>query len=136
MVKKNSLGRGLGALIEEAEKENPGLSSSIDEIALEDIDVNPWQPRAKFDEDALQELADSIREIGIIQPITVRLSENGKYQLITGERRFRAAGINNSELFLHISERLMITICLKWHLLKIFKEKTLMQLKWLSVISA
>lgn len=94
MAKKNSLGRGLGALIEDADKEAPGSHSSIDEIAMENIEVNPWQPRSKFDEDSLQELADSIREIGIIQPITVRVVENGKYQLITGERRYRAARIN------------------------------------------
>ena len=94
MAKKNSLGRGLGALIEDADREAPGSHSSIDEIAIDNIEVNPWQPRSKFDEDSLQELADSIREIGIIQPITVRVVENGKYQLITGERRYRAARIN------------------------------------------
>jgi ParB family transcriptional regulator, chromosome partitioning protein len=94
MAKKNSLGRGLGALIEDADREAPESHSSIDEIAIDNIEVNPWQPRSKFDEDSLQELADSIREIGIIQPITVRVVENGKYQLITGERRYRAARIN------------------------------------------
>ena len=91
MAKKNSLGRGLGALIEDVGKENARSLSSIDEIAIVDIEVNPWQPRSKFDEESMHELAESIREIGIIQPITVRLSENGKYQLITGERRYRAA---------------------------------------------
>ncbi len=66
-------------------------AAAVNEISLRDIEANPWQPRSKFDEEALEELADSIKEIGIIQPVTVRLLENGKYQLITGERRYRAA---------------------------------------------
>ncbi len=93
MAKKNALGRGLGALIEDAGKDDVKMLSSIDEIAVEDIETNPWQPRSKFDDESLDELAESIREIGIVQPITVRHSENGKYQLITGERRYRAAKI-------------------------------------------
>lgn len=60
-------------------------------IKLESIEVNPYQPRTKFDEEALQELAQSIKTYGLIQPVTVRPVENGKYQLISGERRFRAA---------------------------------------------
>jgi len=93
MAKKNALGRGLGALIEDINQDNVKSPASIDEIAVEDIDSNPWQPRSKFDEEALSELADSIREIGIVQPITVRVTDTGKYQLITGERRYRAAKI-------------------------------------------
>ena len=90
MVRKNALGRGLGALIDGAEREyeNP---DSINEIEIKEIVANPWQPRSNFDEEALNELAESIKEIGIVQPITVRLLENGKYQIIAGERRFRAA---------------------------------------------
>ena len=65
--------------------------SSLNEIKVEDIETNPWQPRSKFDIESLTELSDSIREIGIVQPITVREMENGKFQLITGERRYRAA---------------------------------------------
>ena len=95
MAKKNVLGRGLGALIDDVPQENARTPASIDEIALEEIVTNPWQPRSKFDDESLTELADSIREIGIIQPITVRLTEDGKYQLITGERRYRAAKILN-----------------------------------------
>ena len=88
MAKKNALGRGLGALIEDA---SPAQSSSaISEIVVKRIEANPWQPRTIFDEESLDELADSIKEIGIIQPITVRLLEGGNYQLITGERRYRA----------------------------------------------
>ena len=91
MAKKNALGRGLGALIEDAsidQSKNDG--SVINEIVVKKIEANPWQPRTIFDEESLEELADSIKEIGIIQPITVRLIETGNYQLITGERRFRA----------------------------------------------
>jgi len=92
MATKNVLGRGLGALIEGADIENvKSLVDVINEVTIKDIEANPWQPRSEFDEEALNELAESIREIGIIQPITVRMLENGKYQLITGERRFRAA---------------------------------------------
>jgi ParB family chromosome partitioning protein len=95
MVKKSVLGRGLGALIEDPESQGDtnerGLGGT--EIPLEKIDTNPFQPRAHFDEESLEELAVSIRSIGVIQPITVRESENGRYQLITGERRLRAARI-------------------------------------------
>ena len=96
MAKKNALGRGLGALIEDVTHEDGRTTpASIDEIAVDDIETNPWQPRSQFDEESLVELADSIREIGIVQPITVRLTENNKYQLITGERRYRAARLLN-----------------------------------------
>ena len=92
MAKKNALGRGLGALIEDATPERLQKDASlINEIAIKKIEANPWQPRTIFDEQSLDELAGSIKEIGIIQPVTVRLLENGNYQLITGERRFRAA---------------------------------------------
>lgn len=90
VAKKNALGRGLGALIEDADKKP---ASSINEIALSEIVTNPFQPREKFDVESLNELANSIRELGIIQPITVRRIKHGQYQLITGERRFRAAKI-------------------------------------------
>jgi len=92
MASKNVLGRGLGALIEDAD--SPRFSvSALNEIDLDLIEVNPFQPRKNFDEESLQELASSIREIGIIQPITVRELDNNKYQLITGERRYKAARI-------------------------------------------
>jgi ParB family transcriptional regulator, chromosome partitioning protein len=92
MVSKNVLGRGLGALIEDAD--SPRFTvSAINEIDMDQIEQNPFQPRKNFDEESLQELASSIREIGIIQPITVRELEGNKYQLITGERRYKAARI-------------------------------------------
>lgn len=88
--KYTGLGRGLDALIETEEVRTQG-SSSISEIPIAQIAANPGQPRREFDEAALSELADSIRAIGIIQPITLRKVDNGHYQIIAGERRFRAA---------------------------------------------
>ena len=88
VAKKNALGRGLGALIEGADIKPV---ASINEILISQIETNPFQPREKFDDVAMEELATSIKELGIIQPITVRKVKEGSYQLITGERRFRAA---------------------------------------------
>jgi ParB family chromosome partitioning protein len=92
MTKKNALGRGLGALIDGVEKEilEKKVEPNMD-ISLDSIDGNPFQPRTHFDEQALEELAGSIRKLGIVQPLTVRETGNGRYQLIAGERRFRAA---------------------------------------------
>ncbi|WP_297088596.1 ParB/RepB/Spo0J family partition protein [uncultured Draconibacterium sp.] len=89
MVKRNALGRGLGALIDDAEKMQQ--SAGMDEIELSKIEANPFQPRSKFDDEALQELSASIKEIGLIQPITLRKISDDKYQIIAGERRFRAS---------------------------------------------
>lgn len=99
MAKKNSLGRGLGALIESQETTpRPSTnvvtsekSDGVAEVDIEEIDANPYQPRTIFDEEALNELSNSIKEIGIIQPITLREKKNGKYTLISGERRLRAS---------------------------------------------
>ncbi len=88
IAKKNVLGRGLSALIEDA---GTKPEASINEIRVEQIAGNPYQPRTQFDEETLEELTRSIKELGIIQPITVRQIDPGKYQLISGERRFRAA---------------------------------------------
>lgn len=84
------LGRGLGALID-TEHISTGGSSSINEVGMNLIFANPNQPRSYFDEDALTELASSIRELGVISPITLRKNEDGTYLIIAGERRFRAA---------------------------------------------
>jgi ParB-like partition proteins len=89
-TKKNVLGRGLDALIM-MDEIKAGGSSSINEIELSKIIPNPDQPRRNFDEEALEELAASIRAIGIIQPITLRENEDGTYQIIAGERRYRAS---------------------------------------------
>ncbi|MBR1688371.1 MAG: ParB/RepB/Spo0J family partition protein [Prevotella sp.] len=83
-------GRGLDALIDTGEVKTQG-SSNLNEIDIAQIEPNPNQPRHEFDAEALQELANSIREIGIIQPITLRKVEGGKYQIIAGERRWRAS---------------------------------------------
>lgn len=93
-VKKKyaALGRGLDALIS-TEKVNTAGSGSINEIAVSRIMPNPNQPRREFDQAALQELADSIREIGIVQPITLRDQGDGTYIIIAGERRWRASQI-------------------------------------------
>ncbi len=88
--RRNALGRGLDALLSMDEVKTEG-SSSINEIELSKISVNPNQPRREFDETALQELGDSISEIGIIQPITLRKLSEEEYQIIAGERRYRAS---------------------------------------------
>lgn len=94
MTKKNALGRGLGALIEGVEKEVLEKKVEADlHIPVDSIDANPFQPRSNFDTQALEELASSIRKLGIVQPLTVRESADGRYQLIAGERRLRAARI-------------------------------------------
>lgn len=88
--KKFALGRGLDALISMDEVKTEG-SSSINEIELTKISANPNQPRREFDETTLKELSDSIKEIGIIQPITLRKISDDSYQIIAGERRYRAS---------------------------------------------
>lgn len=87
---KFTLGRGLDALISTEAVRTSG-SSSIGEIEIDKIFANPNQPRRDFNEEALQELADSIKELGVIQPITLRKMDDNKYQIIAGERRFRAS---------------------------------------------
>jgi ParB family chromosome partitioning protein len=91
-VKKkfNALGRGLDALISSEELHTQG-SSTINEVPLDQIEPNPNQPRREFDPETLQDLANSIREIGIVQPITLRQTADDRYQLISGERRWRAS---------------------------------------------
>lgn len=89
-IKRNALGRGLDSLIS-MDDVQPSGSSAINEIAIDLIKPNPGQPRINFDEEALEELATSIRELGIIQPLTLRSAEAGTYMIISGERRYRAA---------------------------------------------
>ena len=95
---KSALGRGLGALLENAKTdittkatENAAVVGTIAMIPVKNIEANPFQPRTDFEETALQELVDSIKEHGIIQPVTVRKLGFDKYQLISGERRFRSS---------------------------------------------
>ena len=95
MAKKNALGRGLGALIDVGEEQDERSllhsPSAVNEIAIKSISVNPFQPRTSFDEESLNELVQSVQEHGIIQPITVRRAADNSYQLISGERRMKAA---------------------------------------------
>lgn len=91
-MKQKGLGRGLDAIFGTAAPEaRLAPMSEMTEIAVEDILPNPAQPRTSFDEEALDELADSIRQLGLIQPITVRRNGDGRYTIISGERRWRAA---------------------------------------------
>jgi ParB family chromosome partitioning protein len=97
--KKQALGRGLSALLKDtkddiikaSDKNAEKLVGSIVEIDIDSIEVNPFQPRSYFNEEALQELADSIKELGVIQPITVRKLKGNSFQIVSGERRFRAS---------------------------------------------
>ncbi|MBO5677713.1 MAG: ParB/RepB/Spo0J family partition protein [Bacteroidaceae bacterium] len=89
--KYTALGRGLDALISTHEEVETSGSSSISEVAISQIEANPNQPRREFDEKALEELAESIRNFGIIQPITLRKLSDDRYQIIAGERRWRAS---------------------------------------------
>jgi|TARA_B110000908_G_scaffold172654_1_gene241693 ParB family chromosome partitioning protein len=88
-TKKQALGRGLSALLKDVNTDK--LVGSIIEIELTSIEVNPYQPRFHFDGEALRELATSIKQLGVIQPITVRKIDDNKFQLVSGERRFRAS---------------------------------------------
>lgn len=98
-TKKQALGRGLSALLNDPQndiksaddKNADKLVGNIVELSLESIEVNPFQPRTSFNEESLRELASSIRELGVIQPITVRKLDYNQYQLVSGERRFRAS---------------------------------------------
>ena len=89
-MKRSALGRGLDSLISMDDIQTSG-SSAINEIDIDKISPNPDQPRTSFDEEALEELAMSIRELGIIQPLTLRSVGDNAYQIISGERRYRAA---------------------------------------------
>lgn len=114
--KRKALGRGLGALLEDSNSGQRGedrISSdvnvvgSINEIDVNDIETNPYQPRTEFDKEALDELAESIKIQGIIQPITVRKLGNNKYQLISGERRLQAsklAGLENVPAYVRVAD--------------------------------
>ena len=113
--KKRALGKGLSALLKNPDTDittNESIANtnqvvgSVSEIKIEQIEVNPFQPRTDFDQDALQELAISIKELGIIQPLTVRKLGYDKFQLISGERRFRAsqlAGLKTVPVYIRIA---------------------------------
>ena len=116
MAKKKELSRGIRALLSNIEDKSPlpktkdivqELSSNIAEISLENIEINPFQPRTEFDPEELMNLAKSIRTYGLIQPITVRSLGGNKFQLISGERRLRAskmAGLNAVPAYIRIAD--------------------------------
>lgn len=105
MSKKSALGRGLGALLEGSDSDlisrnagsNDSQVGSMNQISIGSIEANPFQPRTRFDQEKLDELAASIKQLGIIQPLTVRKIGHNKYQLISGERRFRASQLAGLE---------------------------------------
>jgi len=115
-IKRNALGKGLSALLENVETDvttrqsDSGLSTSlvgsVSNIPISQVETNPFQPRTDFDEESLKELATSIKEQGIIQPITVRKMGYDKYQVISGERRLRAsklAGLENIPAYIRVA---------------------------------
>ncbi|KAB1155054.1 ParB/RepB/Spo0J family partition protein [Flavobacterium luteum] len=101
-VKKQALGRGLSALLKDPDnniqsvddKNADKVVGNIIELDIDSIEINPFQPRSNFNEESLRELATSIRELGVIQPITVRKTDFNQYQLISGERRLRASKLS------------------------------------------
>ena len=113
-VKKQALGRGLSALLKDPENDIKSVDDknadkvvgNIIELELDAIEINPFQPRTSFNQEALQELSTSIKELGVIQPITVRKLDYNKYQLISGERRLRAsklAGLTHIPSYIRIA---------------------------------
>ena len=94
--KRQALGRGLSALLDNSENfttSNEYAAGNVVMLALDQIEVNPYQPRTNFNEEAIESLAKSIQALGLIQPITVRKTDSEKFQLVSGERRLRAAKI-------------------------------------------
>lgn len=105
-TKKQALGRGLSALLKDPENDIKSVNDknadkvvgNIIELDIDTIEINPFQPRTHFNEESLQELASSIKELGVIQPITVRKLDFNKYQLISGERRLRASKLSGLKI--------------------------------------
>jgi ParB family chromosome partitioning protein len=113
-IKKQALGRGLSALLKDPEndiksaedKNADKVVGNIIELDIDAIEINPFQPRTNFNEESLKELSTSIRELGVIQPITVRKTDYNKYQLISGERRLRAskmAGLSTVPAYIRLA---------------------------------
>ena len=113
-TKKQALGRGLSALLKDPDndinsvqdKNADTIIGNIVELEVDAIEINPFQPRTNFNEETLRELASSIRELGVIQPITVRKLDFNKFQLVSGERRFRASkliGLNTIPAYIRIA---------------------------------
>ena len=129
--KKQALGRGLSALLDDPEREIRSASDvnadqvvgNIIELEVDKIEVNPYQPRTHFNEQAIGELAESIKSLGIIQPVTVRKVDRNQYQLVSGNA---VIGLQNQSVLIGFPlmlESLMTKRHLKWPWLKIFKEE-------------
>jgi len=115
MAKTSALGRGLGALLDNSGSDivskslsspSEGVNGSVSGILISEIEANPFQPRTRFNQEKLDELAASISQLGIIQPITLRKLRPNKYQIISGERRFRAsqlAGLNEVPAYIRVA---------------------------------
>ncbi|MBX2816634.1 MAG: ParB/RepB/Spo0J family partition protein, partial [Saprospiraceae bacterium] len=106
-VSKDELGMGIRALLGNSDKAPPRTAAGIASIAIDQIEANPFQPRTEFDEEALADLAASIKAMGIIQPLTVRRLSANSYQLIAGERRLRAskmAGLSEVPAFVRTAD--------------------------------
>ena len=112
--KKQALGRGLSALLQDPsndinsvnDKNADQVIGNVIDLDLDRIEVNPFQPRTQFNDEAIKQLASSIKELGIIQPITVRKMEFNQYQLVSGERRYRAAkliGLSSVPAFVRLA---------------------------------
>ena len=108
--KRQALGRGLSALLDDSEKSGASkeeIIGNVVELPLDKIEVNPFQPRTNFNEESIEDLAKSIHALGVIQPITVRKIENYNFQLVSGERRLRAAksvGLQTIPSFIRIAD--------------------------------
>ena len=108
--KRQALGRGLSALLDDSASVTPSNESvvgNVVELTLDQIEVNPFQPRTNFNHEAIEDLAKSIQSLGVIQPITVRKNDSGIYQLVSGERRLRAAkivGLSTIPSFIRIAD--------------------------------
>ena len=137
MAKKNDLNKGLKALLGDIEKKNVQekkevireLSHSTATIPMDDIEINPFQPRNQFEVVELEELATSIKSLGLIQPITVRKLGGKKYQIISGERRWRAckmAGLKEIPAFVRLADDQAM---MEMALVEIFNAQTLILLK-------
>ena len=132
MTRRTSLGKGLGALLEDSRSEissasriatgNNAIAGSVINIPLSNIEANPFQPRNEFEKQALLELSQSIQEYGLIQPITVRKVSADKFQIISGERRFRAsqlAGLEEIPSFIRLAnDSTMLEMALVENLLR------------------
>lgn len=131
--KNKGLGRGLGAIFEIEGKDLPAKKSNhaFEEVEIASVVPNPKQPRTHFDEQALGELAESIRTLGVIQPLTVKKEDDGKYTIISGERRWRASQLAGlGDRCRSISAKRTTSTCSKCRSWKTSNARTSMRSRW------